>query len=221
MTRPQVTYVMPDKVGGVTTIIENLLRFKRPDGMRYQAVLTHTRHDADARYAGTLSVDRRVAFEHSLPAENIHAVARRLRAAVGGGPGVLVCNDALELMMATLVDPGQTVIQILHGDYDYYYDLATLHEPLVHAFVAYSRRVYDNLLERLPQRRETIFWLPYGVVIPEKTRVPTPAVRPVRPSSISSAMLGSRETTGTSAALIDSTVATDRPSAWLGSTNTS
>ena len=46
-------------------------------------------------------------------------------------------------------------MQILHGDYDYYYNLATTHEPLV-AFVAYSRRVYDGLIARLPHG-DTIF----------------------------------------------------------------
>src|SRR5436305_3081260 len=170
MSAPAVTYVLPDKVGGAMTIIENLLRFRRPDDFQYRAVLTHTCHDVETRFHGALAVDTQVTFEHSLPDENIHAVARRLRAAIGTGPGVLVCNDALELMMLALLECDQTVVHILHGDYDYYYDLATKHEPLIHAFVAYSRRVYDNLIERLPHRKDQIFWLPYGIVIPERTR---------------------------------------------------
>jgi len=173
MTSPQVTYVMPGKVGGVVTIIDNLLRFRRPDNFSYNAVLTFNRHDPDTRFTGALAVDAQTTFEHALPIENIHAVARRLRAAIGSASGVLVCNDALEMMMAALVDPGRTVVQILHQDTEYYYDLATRHEPLVHAFVAYSRRMYENLLARMPQRRDSIFWLPYGVVIPEKVRVPS------------------------------------------------
>jgi glycosyltransferase involved in cell wall biosynthesis len=169
---------MPDKVGGVMTIIENLLRFRRPDEVCYRAVLTFNRNDPDTRFTGVLAAPQ-IAFEHSLPAENIHAVARRLCAAIGSGPGVVVCNDALELMTIALVDPGpQTIIQILHGDYDYYYDLAAAHEPLIHAFVAYSRRVYDNLVARLPHRRESIFWLPYGVSLPERVR--TASAGPLR-----------------------------------------
>jgi glycosyltransferase involved in cell wall biosynthesis len=34
--------------------------------------------------------------------------------------------------------------------------------------------VYDNLLARLPHRRDSIFWLPYGVVIPDNVRVASP-----------------------------------------------
>src|SRR6185295_13719471 len=53
-----------------------------------------------------------------------------------------------------------------------YYDLASVHEPLVHAFVAYSRVVYERLVERLPHRRDTIFWLPYGIPLPVAVRQP-------------------------------------------------
>ncbi len=170
---PEVTYVLPDKVGGVTTIIENLLRHRRQDGVRYRAVLTHNRNEADSRFAMPLPVDSQTTVDTALPFENVHAVVRRLRGAIGGGPGVLVCNDALEMMLVALVDPGRTVVQILHGDYEYYYRLATTHEPFVHAFVAYSRQVYENLVARLPHRRDSIFWLPYGVVIPERGRSAT------------------------------------------------
>ena len=161
MTAPEVTYVLPGKVGGALTIVANLLQFRRPDNLRYRAVLTSNRRDPDTKFAGALAVDSQATVEHALPIENLHAVARRVDAAIGGGPGVLVCNDALEMMCVALRDPGRTVVQILHGDYDYYYDLAERHEPLVHAFVAYSRRVYETLLARLPHRRDTIFWLPY------------------------------------------------------------
>jgi len=172
--RPEVTYVLPGKVGGVLTIIANLLAYRRQDAFRYRAVLTYNGRDPDTPFLGALPADSQSAFEHALPVENLHAVVRRLQAAIGGGPGGLVCNDALELMLVALVDPGRTVVQILHGDYDYYYDLATRHEPYVHAFVAYSRRVYDTLLVRLPHRRDTIFWLPYGVVIPGRVRTASP-----------------------------------------------
>ena len=43
---------------------------------------------------------------------------------------------------------------MLHGDTEYYYDLAVRHDPIVHAFIAYSRRMYDELLARLPHRAD-------------------------------------------------------------------
>jgi glycosyltransferase involved in cell wall biosynthesis len=108
--------------------------------------------------------------EYALPLENMYAVVRRLQHAIGRGPGVLVCNDFVDMLLVSLVDPGRTVVQILHGDYDYYYDLASAHEPLVHAFIAYSRVVYDTLRKRLPHRADTIFHLPYGIPLPDDLR---------------------------------------------------
>jgi glycosyltransferase involved in cell wall biosynthesis len=178
--QPSVVYVLPDKMGGSSTIIANLLTYRTADEFTYRAVLTHNRLDVDTPLHRELGADTQTTVEYALPLENIHAVARRLRRAIGAGPGVLVCNDFVEMMLVTLMDPGRTVIQILHGDYDYYYDLASVHEPLVHAFVAYSRAVYERLLERLPHRRDTIFWLPYGIPIPEAAREAGSETRPLR-----------------------------------------
>lgn len=169
-SQPSVVYTLPDKVGGVMTIVANLLQWRRRDQFTYRVVLTHNRLDVDARFAGPLPADEQRVVEYSMPLENMHAVARRLQRAIGEGPGVLVCNDFVEMLLLSVVDPARTVVQILHGDYDYYYDLAEVHDPLVHAFVAYSRTVYDTLCERLPHRRDTIFWLPYGVPLPEAMR---------------------------------------------------
>jgi len=173
-TRPSVVYVLPDKMGGSLSIIANLLQYRTADEFTYDAVLTHNRLDRETRSARRLAADRQTTVEFTLPIENMYAVARRLQRAIGTGPGVLVCNDFVEMLLVTLMDPGRTVIQILHGDYDYYYDLASAHEPLVHAFVAYSRAVYETLLKRLPHRRDTIFWLPYGIPIPQIVRHRTP-----------------------------------------------
>jgi glycosyltransferase involved in cell wall biosynthesis len=172
-SKPSVVYVLPDKMGGLASIVANLLQHRTADEFTYRAVLTNNTLTRDTRLQGRLGADAETRFDFALPIENVHAVARRLSRAIGPGPGVLVCNDFVEMMLVTLMDPGRTVIQILHGDYDYYYDLASVHEPLVHAFVAYSRVVYERLLERLPHRRDTIFWLPYGITLPPSVRQPT------------------------------------------------
>ena len=175
---PSVVYVLPDKIGGVFTIVANLLEHRRADEFEYRAVLTRNRRDEGGRSNVQLAADSEATVTYTLPDENMYAVVRRLAKAIGTGPGVLVCNDFVELLMTSLVDPGRTVVQILHGDYDYYYDLAATHEPLVHAFVAYSRVVFETLRERLPHRRDSIFWLPYGIPIAD-----APRERPAKPGA--------------------------------------
>jgi glycosyltransferase involved in cell wall biosynthesis len=165
-TQPSVVYVVPDKMGGMMNIIANLLEYRRPDGFGHHAILTHNLHDADTRFARPLAADTQTTVDHNLPQENLHAVLRRLAHAVPAGPGVFVAGDLLDLATASVHDFGRAVIYMLHGDSDYYYDLAVKHDAVVHAFIAYSRRMYEQLIERLPHRADTIFHLPYGIPLP-------------------------------------------------------
>lgn len=177
-TPASVVYVLPDKMGGMMNAIANLLAYRRPDGFAYHAVLTHNPLGRDTRFADTLPADRQVTMEYRLPLENLHAVLRRLAGALPPGAGVLVANDLLELAMLSCHDPGRTVIHMLHGDDEYYYGLATQHEPVIDAYIAISRAIYDTLCRRLPSRRDVIMHLPFGIPIPPRVRVP--AAGPLR-----------------------------------------
>lgn len=171
---PSVVYVLPDKLGGMMNVVANLLAYRRADGLEYYAVLTHNRLSTDTRFNQPLRADRQATVEYSLPLENLHAVLRRLAAAIPPGPGVLVANDLIELAMLSCYHPGRTIIQMLHGDDDYYYDLATRHEPVVDVFIAISRALYDSLRLRLPHRHDSIVHLPFGVPIATTARAAAP-----------------------------------------------
>jgi glycosyltransferase involved in cell wall biosynthesis len=170
--RPSVVYVLPDKMGGMTNIIANLLAHRRPDAFRYDVVLTHNHLDDDTRFGQALAADTQTTVEYTLPIENLHAVMRRVAGAVPPGGGVYVAGDLLDLAVASSHDFGRAVVHMLHGDIEYYYDLAVRHDPIVHAFITCSRRMYDELVARLPHRADTIFHLPYGVPLPSAVRRP-------------------------------------------------
>src|SRR5262249_46500629 len=122
MTSPaNVVYVLPDKMGGMTNIIANLLQHRRPDRFGYHAVPTHHPLHTDARFGGRLAADTQALVECRLPIENLHAVMRRLAHALPPGPGVYVAGDALDLATASVHDFGRAVIYMLHGDIEYYY----------------------------------------------------------------------------------------------------
>jgi len=174
----EVVYALPDKMGGVFNYVDNQLSHRRTDGLRYAAVLTDNFVDVDTRSREPLTVDRCEHVRYSLPPENIYAVLRRVHAAVGDGPGVLVANGWIELAMATAYDTGRAVVAINHGDFDYYYDLAARHEAVIDAFVTYTTHMYERLKALLPERSEAIHLLRYGVDIPAAVR--TPADGPLR-----------------------------------------
>jgi len=169
---PSVVYVVPDKMGGMMNIVANLLAHRQPDGFSYHAVLTHNHLDVATRFQTALAADSQTTIDYTLPIENLHAVMRRVARAIPPGGGVYVAGDLLDLAVASAHDLGRAVIYMLHGDTEYYYDLAARHDPIVHAFIAYSRRMYDELLARLPHRAATIFHLPYGIPLPPAVRRP-------------------------------------------------
>ena len=168
--QPSVVYIAPDKMGGMMSVIANLVAYRQPDGLACHVVLTHNRLSSDARFRQPLSCDSLTTVEYALPVENLYAVIRRLAGAIPAGPGVVVAGDLLDLAMLSVHDVGRAVVFILHGDYDYYYDLAVKHDRVVHAYVAISRRMHEQLLERLPHRAGSIHYIPFGIPLPRRTR---------------------------------------------------
>jgi len=165
-----VVYVLPDKMGGLTNIVANLLAYRKPDDLKYHAVLTHNRLDRDRRFGQRLACDTQTTVEYTLPVENLHAVMRRLARSIPEGPGVVGAADLLDLATLSVHDVGRAVVLILHGDSDYYYELAVRHDRVVHAYIAYSRRMHEQLLERLPHRATDIYYIPYGIPLPPRVR---------------------------------------------------
>src|SRR5262249_55576943 len=151
-------------------IVANLLAYRQADDFTYHAVLTHNQLTKDVRFGRRLACDSQTAVEYTLPVENLHAVMRRVARAIPEGPGVVVTADLLDLATLSAHDLGRAVVLILHGDHDYYYELAVRHDRVVHAYVAYSRRMYQQLLERLPHRVADIYYIPYGIPLPARVR---------------------------------------------------
>jgi glycosyltransferase involved in cell wall biosynthesis len=172
--RPEVVYVLPNKLGGVFSYVHHLLSRRRPDDFSYAAVRTQNARDRDHNIFEPLEADRDVRFEYSLPPENIHAVLRRLALTVPFGPGVVVANDWIELALTSIHDTGRAVYAINHGDMPFYYDLAVRHQDTIDAFVTYTDQMARRLRELLPHRQDSIFLLPYGVDIPATVRQPAP-----------------------------------------------
>jgi len=168
---PSVVYILPDALGGVATLIGNLLRYRRPDDLRYHVVLTRDlRQRGERPIPDRLSVDCQsaVVFERSI--DNLEKVLRDVRRSIPAGEGIVVANEWLGLAALSESDCGRTVLHILHGDMDFCYELAIRHEPVIDGFVTHTRLIYEKLRRFLPHRWDRIFYLPYGVAIPSERR---------------------------------------------------
>lgn len=171
---PTVVYIVPDKMGGMINIIESLLAHRRADGFRHDVVLTDNQLSADTRFGRALPADRQCTVRYRLPTENLFAVIRRLWDALPRDGGVLVSNDQIELAMLHRYDPGRMVVQLLHGDHDYYYGLAERHQSVIDLWIAYGSAMAEGLRRRLPHRAADVHHVPYGIDLPARTRVRAP-----------------------------------------------
>jgi glycosyltransferase involved in cell wall biosynthesis len=176
MSAPDVVHVLPDKLGGVFNFCGNLLGHRSRAGLPHRAVLTHNHISVDVRSGERLAADSQVSVEYELPIENVYSVLRRVRDAISG-TGALVAHDWIELGAVSAYPLPRTVFSVVHGDFDYYYNLAVKHEPDVDAWVTYSDAIYHRLLTLLPHRTESIFLRRYGVEIGGCRR---PAAGPLR-----------------------------------------
>ena len=170
---PSVVHVLPDKTGGVLSVVASLLAEASAGSLPQHVVLTHDRGDPDLRSKPVLELPGARVVEYS-PLENRMAVLARLALAIPRGPGVLVAHDGLELAMLTQHDPGRTVVFLAHGDYAWYYDLAERYQDVIDVFVASSARIAETLRTRLPHRADRVLHLPHGVRLPRRTRTPAP-----------------------------------------------
>ncbi len=171
MSAPEsVVYVVPGKMGGVVTSLANLQAHCDPASFHQYTILTYNLLERDTTFTGTMSGDGQSSMVHAMPLENLHSVLRRLKRKVPSGGGTLVSSDWIELAFVSRYGTDRAVIQILHGDFDYYYDLAVKHETVVDAFVACSRLIRDKLVQLLPHRANTIEYIPHGVPLAQRIR---------------------------------------------------
>jgi len=160
-----VTWMLHDKLGGITNFVANILGHQLPDALTYEAVVARNLSDPDDPSEGNLPVRvKKIAYR--LPPENFRSVMRRIARQIIPGRGAIVANDWLSLATVSAHRTGKAVVYINHGDFDHYYELAVTHDPTIDLYLTYTDRMYRRLCELLPHRQADIVSIPYGVEIP-------------------------------------------------------
>ena len=155
-------YILANHLGGITSVCSNLIRY-RPESAGVQTVILLTNVlDPTPKVKGPLGGDEEIVFNYSTQ-ENFYCVLGRLARLVAPGTGPVVSNGEEELALFSRYNLGKTVFQIVHDAYNL--RLAQRFEPVVDVMIAHSKYFFEQLQEKLPHRRESIFYLPYGIPI--------------------------------------------------------
>ena len=159
--------------GGTLSVVQNILRFSKRQEVEHHVIYTvnmaHAPNFSVLNLAGAASEQ---VFFYSAN-WNFYYTCKRLAAMLPSADALLVSHDWIELGIASTLGLQNPVLQFLHGDYDYYYDLAVKHEQAIDEYITVSPVIRRELAKRLPQRIKDIKYLrfpvPYAEAISGKT----------------------------------------------------
>lgn len=163
MSKIQVYHFHNGTAGGVLSVIRNLLRFSNNLQIENHIIYTINKESIPAYLLEPIAgaVTEQV-FYYS-PKWNFYFTCKQLAKLLPGKGAVIVAHDWLELGMASQLGLQNRVVSFLHGDYDYYYQLAKLHAASIDSFITIANNIAVKLKALLPAREKDIHYLRFPV----------------------------------------------------------
>lgn len=149
--------------GGVLSVIKNLLSYSKNAVIENHIIFTVNKDLIPVYEMPSVkgAVSQQV-FYYS-PGWNFYYTCRQLAKLLPDEKSVVIAHDWLELGMMSNLGLQNPVVQILHGNYGYYYELAKKHADSVDHFICVSPVIYKNLCELLPLRKNEIHYCRFPV----------------------------------------------------------
>ncbi len=148
--------------GGVLTVIRNLLHYGQHPEWRQQVIYTLDKKKYSS-FSTMLTEDIKQDIFYYSYKWNFYHTAKKLVKLLPKKDTVLIAHDWLELAMISNLGLNYPVVQLLHGDYDYYYHLAQRHQAWIDSFICVSASIANELKKRIPERSNDIHYLRFPV----------------------------------------------------------
>lgn len=150
--------------GGVHTVIKNIIRNSNSSSIYYKIIyLINTETDSNIQIPTDIS--------HSVVQyskyDNLYCTVKNIKKNLVHSNFILACHDWLELAMVSCLGLSVPVVFFLHGDYEYYYEMALKNEFCITIFIVPTTSMKNRLLNLLPHREKDIFIQSYPVVAPK------------------------------------------------------
>jgi len=171
--RPTLTVISNYFVGGVYNFHRNLLSQDITNAFDKKVIFLHWRDHGSIHSESQKGFGLCPEFVCEVGSD-IKAYAKEIADAIGNERGIVVTNFEPELVALHFYPkPNKTVVFVCHDEF--YVRNALKYEFIIDAFVTHNPFFYELLVEQLPQRKEDIYYLPYGVEIPEFHKAPNMA----------------------------------------------
>ena len=170
---PELVFFSEYKIGGVQSFYYNLLKFDPFRQMKKTWLLERHLQDEDSLPPapfGVISDERIVPFDVT---DNIYDRAKKIALELNEEPGAYITNFAEELVaIQNFTSKPKTVFFVCHDEG--YLAPAVKYSFLIDVFIAHNPFFYDELVRLLPGRKESVFYLPYGIERAGHLRLPNP-----------------------------------------------
>lgn len=145
MTR--IVYFLPDIDAGAARVVKNLL-FYRPEntGIEYAVVLFYQTDSLVKHTPVTdgLKADEIIRFGFA-STENAFAIYKRLQKVLKSDQDIIVSNDGFELRMVVAGKLTNPVVYILHGDFNYYYNVIRLNQQVIDGIITIANKMEQQV----------------------------------------------------------------------------
>ena len=149
--------------GGVLAVIRNLLLYRHHDGIKNHIIYTINKDQHPAFEIPKLKGAASEQVFYYSPKWNFYYTCKQLTKLLPDDKAVIVAHDWMELGMLSNLGLQNPALQFVHGNYDYYYELAKKHEQSVDRFIAVSPVIYNQLCALLPNRKNDIGYCRFPV----------------------------------------------------------
>jgi len=168
--KPEIIFFSQYKLGGVQNYYYNLIRNLPPDIFDYKWILLQTEGDMDA-----LPVEN-----YNVP--NIHIIqigsneppeqyAGRIKELISDRPGMIMTNLPAELLALHHGRiKNKAIVFVCHDEV--YLPIAIHFAPIIDIFIAHNPQFHAAMRDKMPGRTNDVYYLPFGIELPEKKRVP-------------------------------------------------
>jgi glycosyltransferase involved in cell wall biosynthesis len=157
MSKVSIFHFHNGKEGGVFSVLKNLLKFQQHEKIEHHII--YTINIAETKNFNPPEIQNAVSqnvFYYSLN-WNFYFTCKKLAKILPNENAIIIANDWIELGMVSNLGLKNPVIQILHGDYNYYYDLASKHNENIDFMMCVSP-VIDKKSRLILNPKKVIDW---------------------------------------------------------------
>lgn len=171
MSKVKVFHFHNGHGGGVLAVIKNLIKFSTNGNIENHIIFTINENiHSNYIYEEIEGVVSQQLFYYKAN-NSFYYTCRQLAKLLPDDAAIIVAHDWIELGMASNLGLQNPVVQVVHGNYDYYFDLAVKHTASVDAFICISQKIFTGLISKLPLRNKDIFCSHFPVPYVEAKKI--------------------------------------------------